>query len=554
MRGPEVWSGVSFLVAAIVLLPILAVVWMSFGGGFASLVGLWTTTLPRYLVNSVVMMAGVGAVAGAIGTGTAWLIANRRFPMQPILKYALLMPMAVPAYIAAYALVDFLEYAGPFQTVLRSAFGWESAQDYWFPEIRSRWAGILVMGLALYPYVYLFALDAFQEQGRHANDVARSLGASPRGVFWRVSLPLARPALVAGVAIVMMEALNDFGTVEYFAIQTLTTGIFTEWLEANDRAAAAQIAALILGAVLVLALVERGARRDRRFDSGARSTRPIVRREMSPTGAIVASCLCFLPVLLGFILPISILALRLRDSAWDDPSLWDAGFQTLALGASAALLAVGAALLLQHGIRHAKSLWPARLAPITAIGYATPGAVLAIGILLPLAALDHLFADTVLGLTGWDPGLLLTGTTAALVLAYAIRFFAIAQGSVESGLARVTPAMDMAARTLGQSQFGVMRKVHFPLLRGSLVTALLLIFVDTVKELPATLILRPFGVETLATRVYNHASLEDLERAAPAALLVTAAGLVPVLILASHRAFRVREAGQADRDRLGVRA
>ena len=534
----EPWGVFSFLVAGLVLLPITAVLWMALGAGLSGLGSLWATTLPRYVGNSLVMMAGVGAVAGVVGTLTAWLVANRRFPLQPVLKFALLMPMAVPSYIAAYALVDFLEYAGPFQSTLRTVFGWQSAQDYWFPEVRSRPIGILVMGFSLYPYVYLFALDAFQEQGRHTGDVARSLGSSQRRVFWRVSLPLARPAIVAGVAIVMMEALNDFGTVEYFAIQTLTTGIFTEWLEAGDRGAAAQISALILIAVLTLALAERSARRSRRFDAGAKASRPVERRRMSPLGSAIATTLCTLPVLLGFGLPLAVLSLRIRSDALQESGLWETASQTIFLGAAAAFLAIAAALVLQHGVRHARSAWPQRLAPITAIGYATPGAVLAVGLLIPLAAFDHSLANAVEGLTGWDPGLILTGTTAALVLAYAIRFFAIAQGSVESGLSRVTPAMDMAARTLGQTRAGVMRRVHLPLLRGSLITAFLLVFVDTVKELPATLILRPFGTETLATRVYNYASLEDLERAAPAALLVTAAGLVPVLVLALHRAVR----------------
>lgn len=529
---PDIWGMGAVVIAAMVLAPLLAVLVIAVLGynatGWAHLMA---TTLPRYFTNSMVMMLGVGVLAGAIGTATAWFVASRSFPGRGALQYLLLAPMAIPSYVAAYALVDMLEYAGPLQTALREVFGWSSARDYWFPEIRSRWAAILVMSLSLYPYIYLFARDAFEGQGMHTLDVSRALGCTPRQSYWRVSLPLARPAIVAGVAIVMMEVLNDFGTVEYFAVQTLTTGIFTQWLEASNPAGAAEIACLMLGLVLILALVERISRRRRRFHTLARSQRPVTRVEIKGIKRWIASAICAGPVLLGFVLPISVIASVSHLEDWQAAGLWRAARNTLLLGAVTALIAVSAALFLAEAVRHARWRGIARIMPLTTIGYAAPGAVLAVGVLIPLAFVDNWVADLVLAGTGVEIGLVLTGSAAALVFAYTVRFFAIAQGAVESGMAQVTPNMDMAARSLGTGRFGLMRRVHLPLLRGSILTAIVLIFVDTVKELPATLILRPFNFDTLATRVYNHASVEDLERAAPAALLVTVAGLLPVLLL-----------------------
>lgn len=533
---PSAGAFAALLIAGLVLTPILAVVWLAFTGQAADWQHLWSSTLPRYLTNSALMMAGVGAVAALIGTTTAWAIVHLRFPLHGLLSVVLLAPMAIPAYVAAFALVDVLEYAGPVQSMLRDLFGWQTARDYWFPEIRSRWAGVLVLGLALYPYVYLFARDAFEEQGARPTDVARSLGHGPWAVFWRTSLPLARPGIVAASAIVMMEVLNDFGTMDYFAIQTLTTGIFTQWLEARNAGGAAQIATMMMVAVLFLAVTERMSRDRSRFDSGAKGGRAPVRPvNLRGVRSYLVMALVALPFLLGFAMPVAVLVGLARPGAWLAEGLWRDGLHTLALGGIASVLTIAGALLLYQAVRFSGSVRLRWLLPATTIGYATPGAVLALGILAPLVPIEHRVADFVQSVTGTDPGLLFTGTGAALVLAYFVRFFAMGQGAVESGLSRVTPSMDMAARTLGQTRGGVTRRVHIPLIRASLATAFVMIFVDTVKELPATLMLRPFDFDTLATRVYSHASREDLEAAAPAALLVTLAGLVPVLILAFGR-------------------
>ena len=530
--GTGLWNLAAMLITLAIIAPLLAVVWIALTPSENPWLHLITTVLPRYLTNSLILMLSVGCITGIIGTGTAWLVANRSFPGRGILQIALLAPLAIPAYIGAYALVDFLEYAGPVQTGLRGLFGWENTRAYWFPDIRSMPVAVLVLSLSLYPYVYLLSRIAFEEQGMNTLDVARALGASPLSTFWRVSLPAARPAIVAGIAIVMMEVLNDFGTVEFFAIQTLTTGIFTLWLDAGNAGGAAQIACLMLALVLILFVVEKITRHRRKFHSLSRAPRPIIRQELRGGAGFLAMVVCALPVLLGFFLPISILIAIGDFGAWGSGALWRAAANTLGLGFAAAGIAILGAVALTQATRYATTRWIRRLTPVTTIGYAVPGAVLAIGVLIPLGRADHALADLIEALTGIDPGLLFTGSVAAIVIAYVVRFFAIAQGAVESAMARVSPSMDMAARSLGRGRLSTLARLHLPMIRGSILTAFVLIFVDAIKELPATLILRPFNFDTLATRAYNFASVEDLERAAPAALLVVAAGLIPVFLAA----------------------
>ncbi len=534
LRLPDRWSVGAFLIAALVLLPILSVVWIAFHPTENIWGHLIQTTLPRYLRNSVILMLATGLLTAAIGTGAAWLVVMTRFPGRRVLEIALLLPLALPAYIAAYALVDFWEYAGPLQSWLRGLFGWQSARDYWFPEPRSMWAAIFVLSLAMYPYTYLLTRAAFREQSANMLEVARALGCGPWALFWRVALPLARPAIAAGTAIVMMETVNDFGTVDFFGVQTLTTGIFTVWLEAGNAGGAAQIACVILSMVLLLAGLEKYNRRKKRFHSLSTRAVPVSPTQLTGTKAWAATLACLLPILFGFIIPFSIIAGHAMDewSQWLEPKLWRAILNTLMLAGSAAILTILGALFLVYGARQSRGKALRVLMPVTSIGYAAPGAVLAIGILFPLAAFDTAVADFIEVTTGFDPGLLLTGTAAAVVIAYSVRFFAIGLGAVESAMGRVTPSMDMASRSLGRTLGQTLREVHVPLIRGSVVVAAMLIFVDGVKELPATLILRPFNFDTLAVRVYHEASLEHLERAAPAAILVTLVGLLPVLILA----------------------
>lgn len=521
-------------VAGLVLMPVLAVAWIAANPTDNIWPHLLSTVMPRYFGNTVVLAAGTGLLAAAMGTGSAWLVSMYEFPGRRALQWLLLLPLAVPAYIGAYALADFLDYSGPVQIALRGWFGWESARDYWFPRIRSIEAAVVVLASALYPYVYLLTRAALNEQSGSAYEVARALGTGPWALFRRVGLPLARPAIVAGSAIAMMEAVADYGVVSYFGVQTLNTGIFTTWLERRNAGGAAQIACVILLIVVVLALWERFARRNARYHQSARQPRPIRRQCLRPLPGALAALACSVPFALGFLLPVGVIlryALAYPEG-WVTPGLPRAAWHTVTLGGAASVLTVAMALVTVYGTRLSGRALPRLLLPVTTVGYAAPGAVLAVGILIPLAALDHRVADAWLSLTGSDPGLILTGSGAAIVLAYTVRFFAIGQGAIDGAFTRVPPSLPMAARSLGRDNAGVLRDVFLPLMRGSVGAALLLVFVDCVKELPATLLLRPFNYETLATRTHERASLEDLGNAAPAALLVMSVGLLAVALLA----------------------
>lgn len=534
LRWPDRWTFGAVAIAAIVLAPMLSVFWLALHPTENIWPHLISTVLPRYLGNTFVLMGGVAVLTAAVGTGAAWLTTMYRFPGQKWLDFALLFPMAIPAYVGAYALVDFLQYAGPVQSALREAMGWQSARDYWFPEVRSRTMAVIVLSAALYPYVYLLARAAFREQSGCSYEVARALGCGPFGLFRRVGLPLARPAIAAGVALALMETVADYGTVTYFNVQTLTTGIFSTWLNGNNAGGAAQIACVLLVLIFGLVGVERLGRRNARFHRPSRSSRPVEAQRLSVGAGWIAFVLCMVPFSAGFLLPVGVMlwhGLR-RPDAWLSPDLLTALGNTLITGGAAALLTVGAAIFLVYGLRMAGNSLARVILPLTTLGYAAPGAVLAVGILIPLARLDHWQADGVLALTGWDPGLLLTGTAFALVLAYAVRFFGVAQGAVDAAYGRISPSLPMAARSLGRSAGGALRAVHLPLMRSSVLTALLIVFVDCVKELPATLLLRPFNYNTLSTRVFELASLERLGEAAPAALVVMAVGLAAVALLA----------------------
>jgi iron(III) transport system permease protein len=528
------WSIGAIAIAAVVLAPMLAVVWIAFHPTENIWPHLLSSVLPRYFGNTLILMAGVGLLTAMVGTGAAWLVAMYRFPGSRWLDYALLFPLAIPAYVGAYALVDFLDYSGPLQIALRAAFGWTSARDYWFPEVRAHGPAIIVLAAALYPYVYLLARAAFREQSGSSYEVARALGAGPWGLFFRVGLPLARPAIATGVALALMETVADYGTVVHFGVQTLTTGVFSTWLNGNNAGGAAQIAGVILTLILLLVALERVSRRNARFHRPSRSSRPLETAVLTGPAGWIATALCVLPFVVGFVLPVGVMLGHAiaKPSVWLAPGLLEAALNTLLAGGLAAGVTVGAALFLVYGVRMAGRGVSRIVLPLTTLGYAAPGAVLAVGLLIPLAALDNAVADAVLAVTGYDPGLLMTGTAGAIVLAYAVRFFGIAQGAVDAAFGRVSPSLPMAARSLGRSAGGTLSAVYLPLMRGSVATALLVVFVDCVKELPATLLLRPFNFNTLSTRVFELASLERLGEAAPAALVVMAVGLLAVALLA----------------------
>ena len=490
------------------------------------------TVLADYIFNSLVLMLGVGAGALLIGVPAAWLTSLHQFPGRRWFEWALLLPMAIPAYIIAYTYTGLLDFAGPAQTALRNLFHW-TRQDYWFPDIRSLPGAMIMLALVLYPYVYLLARTAFLDQSGALLEVGRTLGAGPWRRFSALSLPMARPALIAGVSLVQMETLADYGTVQYFGVGTFTTGIFRVWYGMNDAVAAAQLAGLLLLFVFALLTLERWSRRRARFHHvGHRRYRP-ARLALSGRWGWGAATICLLPVLFGFLIPAGQLAAWALQTA---PQVVDERFWRLlthslllALGSAAVILAL--ALLLGYGLR-LRPRPAVRLAVRGAgLGYAVPGAVVAIGVLLPFAALDRAVDGWARAWFGVSTGLLLSGTLTALVFAYCARFLPVGLHSVEAGLSRIRPSMDDAARSLGASPRGVLGRVHLPMLRGSLWAALLLVFVDVLKELPATLILRPFNFNTLAVRTYELASDERLADSATFALAIVLAGIGPVILL-----------------------
>lgn len=531
--SPSGWTLGALVIAALAGLPLATILVSSLTGGIEAIAHLARTVLPLYVANTALLMTLAGSLAVVIGTGTAWLVSAAAFPGRRILAVALVLPLAVPAYIAAYIYADILSFAGPVQSALRAATGWGVA-DYTFPAIRSLPGGALVLALVLYPYVYLLARGAFAAQSLSQFRAARSLGASPRTAFWRVALPAARPAIAGGLALVLMEVLADFGVAEYFAIPTFSTGIFRSWLAMGDKQAALKLAAMMLVFVAVLVIFEartRAGRSASRDGLVARGSEPLV--ELGPLGKALALTCCAIPVLLGFVIPAGWLAwLATRDAAqaatralgeYISGSLW--------LGLSAALVCVIAALLLAFAKARSTSRLVTGAIRLGTLGYALPGALLAVGLLAPLGAFDQTLTRFARDAFGHSGGLLLTGTSLILIYALSVRFLTVAYNTLDSGLSRIPPNLDAAARSLGASPARVLARVYAPLLAPSLGAAAALVFIDTLRELPATLILRPFNLETLATRTYRLASDERLVEASIPALILLGAGLLPVLLL-----------------------
>jgi iron(III) transport system permease protein len=531
-RGPGALAVSAAAVAAVVAAPILSVCAAVFAGGTE---GTWrhlaSTVLPEYVASTLWLCAGVGAGAAVVGVATAWLVTMHDFPGRRAFEWALVLPLAVPAYVMAYAYTDLLQFAGPVQGWLRAATGW-GAGEYWFPDVRSLPGAVAMFVLVLYPYVYLLARAAFLEHAGGMTEIGRSLGYGPWSSFFRISLPLARPAIAAGTALALMETLADYGTVAYFGVQTFTTGIYRAWFSLGDRVASAQLATALLAFVVLLLLLERASRGRARFHdtSGRLRAQPSRLRGWRAAGAAAA---CAAPLAVGFAIPAGAL---LWMALTDGDAQFGARFLRLArnsftLAAVTAVLAVGLAVLLAYAARSSRSPWPRSLNRLVSLGYAAPGSVIAVGVLIPVTRLDRWLAAAIEASFGVQPGLLLTGGIAALVYAYLVRFLAVALQTVESSLARITPSMDDAARSLGCDPGTTLRRVHLPLLRGGLLTAGLLVFVDVMKELPATLVMRPFDFDTLATQAYTLASDERLGEASTAALAIVAVGVLPLIVV-----------------------
>ena len=531
-RGFDGWSLVAIAVAAILAAPIVVIL----GHVFVPAGDIWAhlaaTVLPRYVFNTLWLFVGVGAGTLVIGVGCAWLVTMCRFPGAGVFEWALLLPFAVPAYVLAYAYTGMFEFAGPVQTWMREAFGW-GPHDYWFPEIRSLGGAVAMMSLVLYPYVYLLSRAAFLEQSVCVLEVSRTLGSGPWRSFATVALPLARPGIVAGLSLALMETLNDFGTVDYFAVDTFTTGIYRTWLGLGEAAAAAQLAAILLLFVFSLVIIERWSRRRIRFHHTSTRYRRLPGYQLTGGRALAAFAACVSPILLGFVLPGAALLAWSIETAEEviDARFFGFALNSFTLATLTSVIAVGVAVVLVYGTRLRRSKLIMASVRVAGMGYAVPGAVIAVGILLVSSEIDNTIDGWLRATLGVSSGLIFTGTVAGIVFAYLVRFLAISLNTVEASLSKITPNMDAAARTLGHRPGSMLRRVHAPLMWGSLLTAATLVFVDVMKELPATIIMRPFNFDTLAIRAYQLASDEQLAEASPAALGIVLVGIVPVILL-----------------------
>jgi iron(III) transport system permease protein len=535
------WSVGVLAIALIIASPLIAVLVGAFSSiGNETESGIWqhlaTTVLPSYVMNSLGLMLGVGIGVLILGVSTAWLVTLCDFPGRRWFEWALLLPLAAPAYLLAYTYTDFLEYFGPVQTGLRTLLGWQSANDYWFPDVRSLGGAIILFSLVLYPYVYMLTRVTFQEQSLCTLEASRSLGCNPWRSFFTVALPMARPAIAAGTALALMETLNDFGTVEYFSVPTFTTGIYRTWFGMGERIAATQLATLLLLFIAILIVMERLSRRQVRYYQSLGSQLSQCRFHLRGGRAMAAWLTCASPITFGLLLPAGLLlwmTLANLEKSLDREFL-ELASHSLLLASTTAALGIVIALVLAYGAR----LQPGREiqfgVQLASLGYAIPGAVIAVGIMMPIGRLDNTISDLSERWLGEPTGLLLSGTVAALVFAYLVRFLAIAISTTQAGLLKIRPTLDDAARSLGNTPIQTLTKIHAPLLSGSLLTAAVIIFVDVMKELPATMVIRPFNFDTLAVRVFQYASDERLVDAAAPALAILIAGMVPVILLSDR--------------------
>jgi iron(III) transport system permease protein len=541
------WTIAVGIIALLMIFPVLVVL----SGIFVDSSDIWShlasTVLPQYIQNSLILMVGVGLGVLVIGVSTAWLVSTCQFPGRGWFEWLLLLPLAAPAYLLAYVYTDVLDYFGPVQTTLRNVFGWERATDYWFPDIRSIGGAILLFSLTLYPYVYMLTRVAFLEQSTATLEASRSLGCGPWRSFWSVALPLARPAIAAGTALALMETLNDFGTVEYFSVPTFTTGIYRTWFGLGNRPAAVQLAALLLLFIFALILLEKWSRRRSKYYQSLSGHVAQSRYPLRGGRALAAWLVCLLPALFGLIVPTGLflwMTLRHADETLDSEFLI-LGTHSLILASLTAVIAMGLSLVMAYGLRLNNTPLLRLGVRVASMGYAVPGAVIAVGILIPLARFDNAIDSWMRATLGVSTGLLLSGTIVALIFAYLVRFLAVSFGTVDAGLAKIRPSLDDAARSLGYGPTSTLAKVHAPLMGSSLLTALMLVFVDVMKELPATLVIRPFNFDTLAVRVYQYASDERLVEAAAPALTILLVGIVPVILLSWRIATSTERQNQA---------
>ncbi len=523
------------LAAAIAAMPVIAVVWIALSGGTDNLQHILQTVLPRATLRTLSLIGFTALLSCLFGIVTAWLVTAFRFPLRRLLSVALVLPLAIPSYIGAYTFVEFLDFTGPVQTLYRSLFGFQSARDYWFPDIRSLGGAVLIMSSVLYPYVYLACRSSFLMQGRSAADVARTLGSGPLRTMLRIQLPMARPAIVIGLTLVTMETLNDIGAVEYLGVNTLTFSIYDTWLNRGSLPGAAQLSLVLLAFVAVLIAIERLARQRQRFF--VNRTTALVNDQLRPQlkgmSGWLAAFLCFIPVAIGFMLPFLMLssyALR-RLELLSDPRLTKALWHSVTVSGAAALATVMLGFLIAYANRTEKQKLAGLTGRVASLGYGMPGTVLAIGVLMPLATFDNAFDGLMRSHFGISTGLLLSGTGFAIFYACTVRFLTMAEGTVEAGFQKLSPHLDMAARTLGRNRTQTLFGVLLPNMRPAILTAGLFVFVESMKELSATILLRPFNFNTLATLIYEDASRAQIENASIAALIIVLVGLIPVIVV-----------------------
>ncbi|KQW62752.1 MULTISPECIES: iron ABC transporter permease [unclassified Ensifer] len=527
-----VWAGGASL---IVLMPILAIAWLAISGGGSDWPHLMQNVIPRATIRTLLLIAFTGMTTAVVGIVTAWLVASCEFPLRRFLSAALVLPLAIPAYLAAYAFGELFTFTGPVQGLIRAIFGFKTSRDYWFPDIRSLGGAVLVLSSVLYPYIYLACRSMFLMQGRAAADVARTLGAGPLKVFFRIQIPMARPAVMIGLTLVAMETLNDIGAVEFLGVQTLTFSIFDTWLNRGSLAGAAQIACIMLVFVIGLMMIERAARRRQRFSSQKTTSavHDATRLPLSGWKKWAATIACLLPVLSGFAVPFLILgnyALKRLDQ-FIEPRLLNALFHSILVSGATALVTVLLGFVLAYAARTGRSRFTDTAGRLASFGYGVPGTVLAIGVLFPLAALDNLVDAGFRSTFGISTGLLMTGTGFAIIYACTVRFLTMAEGTLEAGFQKLSPHLDMAARALGRTGGQTLRTVLLPMMRPAVLTAALLVFIETMKELSATIMLRPFNFNTLATLVYEDASRAKVEDASVAAMIIVVAGMIPVILV-----------------------
>lgn len=531
--GSSLWNLATIGIALLISIPILTIITNLFVSSGDVWQHLASTVLPHYVKNSLWLMVGVGCGVFILGVGTAWLVTMCSFPGRKYFHWLLILPMAVPAYLMAYTYTDFFSFTGPVQIMIRDLTGWEYG-DYWFPNIRSLGGAILMMSLVFFPYVYLLTRAAFLEQSASLLEASRSLGATSLQSFYRIALPLARPSIAAGMALALMETLNDFGTVDYFGVQTFTTGIYRTWFGLGERVAAAQLSGFLLVFILILILLERWSRS--KMDTKQNSTgryKELFIYKLTGWKAWASTFFCSIPVLFGFLIPVIILV-EMMISNFDaavDARFIQFSINTILVAAITGITALLIALTMAYGIRLRPTFLTKTATKIGAMGYAIPGSVIAVGILIPFGWADNTFDSWMREYVGISTGLLLSGSIFALIFAYVVRFLAVAFNTVEASLGKITPNMDEAARGMGFSFGKILQKIHIPMMSGSLFAAIMLVVVDVIKELPATLIVRPFNFDTLAVQVYRLASDERLAESSGAALAIVLVGLIPVIIL-----------------------